>query len=566
MKPDSRHQYGRWYTPQSVADLALALALQPTSGQDLRTRAGASVVDPCCGDGAFLTRARGFGIAENGLYGVDVDRDAVLSAQARLPAAKLSCGDTFDPALLPIGGFDAVVGNPPYVRQERLAPGRKQQIRQALAQALDSAGVAADPRDLDRLVGRGDLAAACIVRAATLARPGARISLVVSSALLAAGYADSLWRTLAALGRVVALIDAPRERWFADAAVNAIILVMERIAAAPARTRWPHTVTVARLRQSTVEAAARVRGLGDLDHVADIRHAPANNPDRWPTYLRAPSEFFEFERLAGANLVPLGSLAQVRRGVTSGANEFFYLEREHARTLAIEPAVLMPVLRSPRDHNTISVTPERCPDVALVVPKGDLERYPAAARYVRAHEHLAGRRSLRARTPWWALPVHPARLFFTKAYSERFVQHLAPSDMVADQRVYAVHPRAGVDESLLAAILNATCTAFTIECLGRASMGEGALEWTVADVKQLPVLDPRRLSTEEANLARNALHVMRDRPIATVADEHQAGDRRALDHAVTARCPELGAMLPRIWPAFITAVGERTMRATRNPV
>jgi adenine-specific DNA-methyltransferase len=568
---------GQWFTPLVVADLALSLAL-PRGARGAGSGAGLRLVDPACGDGAFLAcaQARGLGTGAGGaLCGVELDPAIATAARDRAPGASVHQGDLF--ALEPeaLGApFDVVVGNPPYVRQERLTRAQKQRIRARLGRDFPELPGAA----LDRVLGRGDLAAACILRALRLARPGGRVALVVSSALLDAGYAAALWDVVSGCGHVRAVVDAPAERWFADAGVNAVILVLERASGAAPRAPGragpaAGSVRLARLRVSTAEAARRVRGLEDLVRVSEIRQAPADAPARWAAGLRASAAWFEVEAAAGDGLVPLGTLAEVRRGVTSGANEVFYLPRERAGALGIEPELLWPLLRSPRRATTIAVEPRAATHVALVCPPGPAQargagdawpRQPGARRYLQSHRHVAERPSLRVRQPWWALPVRPARLFMTKAYAARFVQHLAPVPVVADQRVYTIHPVTGIDVELLAAVLNASFTAFAIESLGRASMGEGALEWTVADAASLPVLDPRRLAPGQARMARQALADMAGRAIGDVAGERAARDRARLDLAVSAAAPALAGMLDAVWDALIASVAHRHTRARQG--
>jgi hypothetical protein len=163
---------------------------------------------------------------------------------------------------------------------------------------------------------------------------------------------------------------------------------------------------------------------------------------------------------------------------------------------------------------------------------------------------------LRARSPWWSLPASPARLFLTKAYAARFVQRLAPRAVVADQRVYSIHPRPGIAVEHLAAVLNASTTAFALESLGRSSLGEGALEWTVADANTLPVIDPR---AAPAAPAIAALERLCQRPIAAVDREATMPDRRALDAAVA---PMLERLLPAIHAALIESCARRAGRAS----
>jgi len=151
------------------------------------------------------------------------------------------------------------------------------------------------------------------------------------------------------------------------------------------------------------------------------------------------------------------------------------------------------------------------------------------------------------------LPAHPARLFLAKAYGPRFVQRLADVPMLADQRVYALHPRDGVDLEALAAVLNGLPTALALESLGRGSMGFGAVEWTVHDALELPVVDVRRADTKAVVRLRKALAGFARRPIEHVRLERDREDRKALDAAVMALAPgaELAA---EMWTALLGSV------------
>lgn len=526
-----RHELGQWFTPAAVADVALALALP-----DDVTRA--RVLDPACGDGAFLARAVAAGVPAAQVAGVEIS-EVADAARAAVPGAQVRRADLFElePEL-----YDAVVGNPPYVRQERLSAARKLAVRARLAADWPELPAAA----LDRLVGRGDLAIACLLRALRMTRPGGRLAFVVSSALLDAGYADTLWRAVSERGRVLAIVDAPGERWFADAAVNAVIVVIERGAAVgPA--------AVARLAVPTA-AAARARSVAQLRAIADVRDG--GDPAAWSMLLRAPAVWFEVERAARGLLTPLGELAEIRRGITSGANDVFYVSRARAAELRLEPEVLVPLVRAPGAR--IGVDPDRTRDVAIVCPRDAGDRYPAARSYFAARAEAAARPTLRAREPWWALPARPARVFLTKAYSERFVQQLCARPAVADQRVYALQPRPGVDGELLAASLNTTYTALALESLGRASMGEGALEWTVADAQALPVVDPRRVPEAARAALRACLHV----DVGPIAREWQLPHRAALDDAVAPALRDLRAAAG----AGLTAATARRVARPRAPI
>jgi predicted RNA methylase len=534
---DRRHALGQWSTPPALADLAIALA-GPIAGR--------SVMDPACGDGALLARVAPHGAGR--LLGVEIDPAAAAAARAQIAAAAIVTGDVLDDAVArPIGEVDLVIGNPPYVRHGRRDPADKR--RRAAAIAADWPDIPRD--DAIAIAKRGDLAASCMLRALRLVRPGGRLVLVVSSALLDADVAERLWRAVAGAGRVAAIVAAPAERWFGAAAVNAMIVVIER--GAP-----PGSAQVARLTIDTAAAAARLQGGAPLSSVADVRAVADHEPRAWATALRAPRAWLDAAAAAGDALVPLGALATIRRGATTGGNRFFYLKRADAAARAIEPSVLAPVVRSPYNGApaAIAIDPDATPIVALTAPaSADLAALPGLRAWIDANADLADRPSLaRVPHPWWHLPAHPARLFVSKAYGPRFVQRLAPAPMLADQRVYAIEPRAGVDLLALAGVLNATPTALALESLGRASMGHGAVEHTARDLAALPVLDVRRADAATRATLAAALTALAPRLVEHVALERDRPDRAALDTATLALAPALAPLLPAMWDALLASV------------
>ena len=82
--------------------------------------------------------------------------------------------------VVPEGGFDAVIGNPPYVRQERLAA-----VKPALAAGYDT------------FAGTADLYVYFFEQGLRLLRPGGRVAYVVTNKWLKAGYAEELRAMLA---------------------------------------------------------------------------------------------------------------------------------------------------------------------------------------------------------------------------------------------------------------------------------------------------------------------------------------------------------------------------------
>ena len=112
----------------------------------------------------------------------------------------------------PAGGFDAVIGNPPYVRQE--------QIR-SLKPALKKAYRAYD--------GMADLYVYFYELGLRLLRPGGRLSYVVTNKWLRAGYAEELRGLLSSEGWLEAVADfGHAKKFFPGADVFPCVIVVRR--------------------------------------------------------------------------------------------------------------------------------------------------------------------------------------------------------------------------------------------------------------------------------------------------------------------------------------------------
>ncbi len=88
--PDKQHTFGQFETPPDVADLLLGFCLRRPTDR---------LLDPSCGEGAFLARAaqwldwltdqRG-DIPAEALWGIELDPETAVIAQSSLPQAHIS--------------------------------------------------------------------------------------------------------------------------------------------------------------------------------------------------------------------------------------------------------------------------------------------------------------------------------------------------------------------------------------------------------------------------------------------------------------------------------------------
>ncbi|HET9481793.1 MAG TPA: N-6 DNA methylase, partial [Candidatus Polarisedimenticolia bacterium] len=364
--PARRRLFGQHVTRNDVSDLICAFCLR---------RADASVLDPACGSGDMLRRAAARlarlapeGVLHGGrLTGTEIDPLLAARAREALPGAEIRTADFLagGPRVQP-RLFDAIVGNPPYVRQELLDTARKRALRAALP-PLPGAPAASR---------RADLHLYFWPRALELLAPGGRLGFITSAAWLDAAYGAWLRRCLSDGFRVVAVIESAVESWFDDARVRSAVTVIERVSPAgapPARfvrleARLEDLVPLDRDEPERLagfeELARRLGRDTPADPIAPagssirIRRVPAGalGADPWGPALRMPEIYFEILAQAAGRLIPLAEVAEVRWGIKTGDDSFFCPDRDEAASF--DPRFVVPIAFSLMELDRLEVRSE----------------------------------------------------------------------------------------------------------------------------------------------------------------------------------------------------------------
>ena len=396
------------------------------------------------------------------------------------------------------GGFDLVIANPPYVRQEEIAPA---DYKNRLLQAYPAAAV-----------GRSDLYCYFYARALQLLKTGGLQAFVCSNSWLDVGYGAKLQEYLLDNATIEAIYESAVERQFSTAAINTIISFIRRgPPAAGHETRFIRlleefdaAVKPAGQKRIIAKTAAELRAAGtDPEKVK-----PANKRgqggsrgyvgDKWGgKYLRAPDIYHHILAKYGDKLVRLGDIATVRFGIKTGANQFFYLKPDRIKEFGIEAEFLAPIMTSPTESRSLIVNPATLPYRVFMChqDRADLKG-TGALGYIEWGESQGYHRrpTCRTRPRWYDLGEHiPPPLTMNRIIDERVKAFTMPDGAYASDTLQEIH----ADPETAAALadsLNDDFAQVQYNIEGRANFGGGALELKIYETEQILVENPNIIS------------------------------------------------------------------------
>ena len=257
------------------------------------------------------------------------------------PYNQNAAADFFDPEWMfgIVEGFDVVIGNPPYVRQEKI---------KALKPTLKKRYAC--------YTGAADLYVYFYERGLQLLSASGIHTFICSNSWLDVNYGAPLQKYVLdnTAGAVICHSEASRE--FESADINTIVSVIQN-GTPDADSRILFLTFETFIGDPDVDnRRERTRTYAELkrEGTRDDKYAG----DKWGgKYLRAPDIYWTILEKGKDKLVRLGDIAEVRRGFTTGANEFFYLDAERIQEWGIESEFLKSVIKSPRECKSIRVEP-----------------------------------------------------------------------------------------------------------------------------------------------------------------------------------------------------------------
>lgn len=281
ISPEERQKFGQFYTNEDIVDVINTFCIR---------RAGDTVIDPACGSGSFLVRAyhRKAWLSEHKtggrrhhdtrkdhqellreIYGADIALFAAHLATLNLAARHIQDEENYPyiaranffeipeqrdrfcrvpglrgpkglrnqvPVALP--DLDAVIGNPPYVRQEHIPRGKDLKPQKGETKRAHETRLKNSKEFFQelctklwpglKLSGRSDLHCYFWPAAAAFLKEGGHLGYLTSSSWLDVEYGFALQGWILKNFKLVAVIESLDEPWFQDARVKTAVTVLER--------------------------------------------------------------------------------------------------------------------------------------------------------------------------------------------------------------------------------------------------------------------------------------------------------------------------------------------------
>ena len=166
---------------------------------------------------------------------------------------------------------DAVVGNPPYIRQEGINKVDKDNYRN-----LHDTEWPGQPK----LTGRSDIYAYFFSHAAYLLKPGGYLGFVTSVGWLDTEYGFRLQEFFLRNFRIVTIIESQVEKWFEDARVTTAVTILQREPDHAKRDGNPVRFIQLRKPLAEIYSDALDRPLSDEGEATrQVRHGRHTRPD-----------------------------------------------------------------------------------------------------------------------------------------------------------------------------------------------------------------------------------------------------------------------------------------------
>jgi len=525
------------------------------------------------------------------------------------------------------GGFDIVIGNPPYIRTRGISPPfkpknetTKNEIQKYKDDLIENIKIKYPfIKKFDR---NCDYYIYFYFQGLSLLNPKGTFCFITSNSWLDVEYGRILQEFLVKFVPIKAIYDNQVKRSFAHASINTVIVFLKAPLIEnyknPNPTCLDNITKFIMLKKPYEEVVSsqnliainnflpdtqslfgnilktdqfRVYGIKQRDllkkgleikknEIFDNQLSEKYIGSKWGgKYLRAPDIYFTILEKGKGKLVRLGDIAEVRRGFTTGTNEFFYIEdvtdkiqssqikskiknigdfsnvkeikeaglriiynKKDDSYWLIEKEFLKPIIKTSRECKSIIVELKNLKYKVIVCckSKNELNR-SKLLDYIKWGETqgYSKRPTCANRKYWWNLGEKiGAPIIVTEKIGERYITCLNPNNFLENKLLYGVIPKTEINYNKIVFLLNSIVCRLFLEILSRQLTGAQAIADIDVNVwKDILILNTNIKDVKnnlDERITYSIFQELRFDPTKPIRDQepNPLPDRKALDDIV----------------------------------
>jgi adenine-specific DNA methylase len=440
-----------------------------------------SLLEPSCGDGAFLQAVEQERIPRlRRIVGCELDEAEAAKAKSR---TKLNVcihqTDFLRWYLFKAQNeepFDAVIGNPPFIRYQYLAS-----EQQMLAEKIFAQLGLPFTKHTNAWV-------PFVLASVRLLKPGGRIAMVIPSEIFHIPHAQSLRRYLAEQCSRVLIVD-PEKIWFGDTLQGTVLLLAEKKRDLTEKTKGVGVISITDRRPLSSEP-------NDFFEQAVYTNGVTIEGKWMPVFLAAGERSLLAALKERDDVKRFSEVASVDVGIVTGANKFFLVPDETVSEFSLQRWAhpmfgrsdhVQGLVYSKQDHSKNKNV--GLPANFLWFQEEQIRKLPSNVRKyidIGVRQNLHTRYKCRVRNPWYKVPSvssSPISMLKRAHHYPRLVLNSAGAYTTdTAYRIWSLGIKA---EALVVGFVN-SLTCLTAEMEGR-HYGGGVLELVPSEIERLLV-------------------------------------------------------------------------------
>lgn len=454
---------GGFYTPSIIADFILIWAFTGAENVD--------ILEPSCGDGIFLSQIRNNGFQFKSLKAIELDPTEYEKASAlKSVNTTIINYDFLEYCNKTNEKFDIIIGNPPYIRYQFFDKEQQTEAEKIFKSAK---------LKFSKLT---NIWVSFVIGSSLLLKEEGKIGFVLPAEILQVSYAKELRNFLANFYNKISIISFEK-LVFPNIQQEVVLLLCEK------NNTQQHLINHVELKDANDLLKF------DLSRLENNRKHIDFNNNKWTFYFLEQEEINFLENVALKYNIPLiKNFANVEVGITTGANNFFTINKDTVKDFGLEEYALPLVGRSVQVNSLIFSEADWIENVnndskAYLVsfPSKTLKQLNGAKQYIKFGESLDIHKGYKTgiRDFWYVVPsLKKSDALFVRRnhkYPKLVINEASAYTTDTMHRVY-IHSKVNKD-SFVASYYNSLTFAFTEVC-GR-SHGGGVLELMPNEVESV---------------------------------------------------------------------------------